>query len=259
MLVTEVATLHLVRESFPDRPAFGAAVSRAILERVAARELPDTARLGRPGRIVAFGKQDVASLGYREAVVAARGAGFAAIQRLAGGRAAVYTEGTLSLSHACADRHPTQRTRSRFEEMAGMLRDALSSLGADARVGEVPGEYCPGAFSVNAGGRTKLVGIGQRVIVGGAHVGAVVVVSGSDAIRDVLIPVYRALGLSWDPETVGSVVDEVPGVGLAEVEEAILRELARRNELVEASLDPATLALAEAREARHEAPAMIDR
>jgi hypothetical protein len=36
--------LHLVRESFPDRPAFGAAISRAILERVAAGDDTQTAK-----------------------------------------------------------------------------------------------------------------------------------------------------------------------------------------------------------------------
>ena len=38
--------------------------------------------------------------------------------------------------------------------MSGLVRDALSRVGvADPRVGEVPGEYCPGAYSVNARGR----------------------------------------------------------------------------------------------------------
>ena len=248
--------LHLVRESFPERPAFGAAISRAILERVAAGELPQTARLGRPGRIVAFGKQDTASPRYRDAVAAARAAGFAAVERLAGGRAAAYTEGTLSLSSAFAERRPASGTRRRFAELAELIRSALAGLGVDARVGDVPGEYCPGVFSVNAGGRTKLAGIGQRLITGAAHVGAVVVVEGSDAIREVLIPVYRALGLDWDPATVGSVADEVPGIGLAEVEGAILAELARRHELVEVALDAQTIALAEVRAPDHEAPTM---
>ena len=89
---------------------------------------------------------------------------------------------------------------------------ALARLGVDARVGEVPGEYCPGAFSVNARGRTKLAGVGQRLISGAAHLGGVVVVRDSAGVRDVLIPVYEALGLEWDPETTGSVEDEVPGV-----------------------------------------------
>ena len=49
-----------------------------------------------------------------------------------------------------ADPQPPKRTYERFEEVAGLIADALRALGVDARVGEVPGEYCPGAYSVNA-------------------------------------------------------------------------------------------------------------
>jgi hypothetical protein len=136
--------------------------------------------------------------------------------------------------------------------MAGLLAAALAALGIDARVGEVPGEYCPGAWSVNARGRTKLVGIGQRLIAGGAHRGAVIVVGGSERIRQVLVPVYDALGLAWDPATAGSVEDEVGEVGLDAVEQAILSELAGRYRLSERGLDAVTLELAARLEPDHQ-------
>ena len=80
----------------------------------------------------------------------------------------------------------------------------------DARVGEVPGEYCPGEYSVNAARpAASSSGIGQRVIKGAAHIGGVIVVAGRERVRDVLVPVYEALGLEWDPATAGSVEDEV--------------------------------------------------
>jgi octanoyl-[GcvH]:protein N-octanoyltransferase len=128
---------------------------------------------------------------------------------------------------------------------------ALRRLGADARVGEVPREYCPGAWSVNARGRTKLAGIGQRLIAGGAHAGGVIVVTGSELLRGALEPVYEALELDWDPATAGSVEDEVPGVGLDAVEEAIIAELGTALTLVEGELDAETLALAERLEDGH--------
>ena len=56
------------------------------------------------------------------------------------------------------------------------------------------------------------MGVGQRIIGGAAHVGGVIVVSGSDRVRQVLVPVYRALGLEWNPDTVGSLEDEIPGM-----------------------------------------------
>ena len=60
-------------------------------------------------------------------------------------------------------------TRERFERLGGVIVRALRGLGVDARVGEVEGEYCPGAWSVNARGQIKLAGIGQRMIAGAAH------------------------------------------------------------------------------------------
>jgi octanoyl-[GcvH]:protein N-octanoyltransferase len=241
--------LRLLRERFPDRPAFGTAVSEAILTRVAAGELPPTLRLHRPGRELAFSKQDRLAPGFERAVAAASAAGFEPVLRLAGGRAAAFHEGTLALARATPDPHPARNTKARFEEISGVVTAALATLGIDARVGEVPGEYCPGAWSVNARGRLKLVGIGQRLIAGGAHIGVVVVVTDSALLRRALEPVYDALELEWDPATAGAVEDEAPGVTLGGVEEAILAELSRSTPLEPATLDAATLALAERLEA----------
>jgi hypothetical protein len=94
---------------------------------------------------------------------------------------------------------------------------------------------------VNEGGKRKLAGIGQRVIHGGAHVGTVVVVDDAESIRSVLEPVYAALELDWDPATVGAV--ERPWEA---VRDALLAAYAARYELVSASLDAATLELAQA-------------
>lgn len=240
----ELPTLRLLRDSFADRPAFGTAVSEAILTRVAAGELPAALRLHRPGAELALSKQDAVSAGFETAVAAGHAAGFEPVLRLAGGRAAAFHEGTIALSRATPEREPARSTRPRFEEVSGAVAAALRALGVDARVGEVPGEYCPGAWSVNARGATKLVGIGQRLVSGGAHVGAVVVVSGAQRLRALLVDVYEALGLEWDPATMGSVEDEIGQVGMEEVEEAIIAEVGATWELVPAALDAETLALA---------------
>jgi lipoate-protein ligase A len=244
-------SLRLIRQGFPDRPAFGTAVSEAILTRVAAGELPATIRVHRPARELAFSKQDRAAPGFEAAVAAAREAGYEPVVRLAGGRAAVFTEGTLALAWATPAERPVAGTRDRFEVLAGIVVAALRSLGVDARVGEIPGEYCPGAWSINAGGRTKLAGIGQRLISGAAHSGAVLVVTGSDAVREALEPAYAALELEWDPSTAGSIEDEVPATTLDAAETALEAELTARYELVDAELDDATLELAAELEAGH--------
>ena len=234
--------LRLIRHSFPDQPELSTEISRTILSRVAAGELPPTIRIHRPGNEVAFGRQDVASPGYEAAAEAARAAGFAAVERLAGGRAAVFHTGTIAIARAYADPQPPKRTYARFDEMADLIAAALQGLGVDARIGEVPGEYCPGAYSVNARGQTKLAGIGQRMIRGGAHVGGVVVASGGRGVAHVLEPVYAALELDFDPATSGSVSEELArAVDPGELEEAIIGELTKHYELVDAVLDEQTV------------------
>jgi octanoyl-[GcvH]:protein N-octanoyltransferase len=239
---------QLVSHAFTDRPAYDTAVSRAILERVARDELPDTVRIARPGAMVAFGKQDVSSPGYAKAAAAARDHGFDAVKRLAGGRAAVFHEQTVAFAWARRNADPWPGTHDRFREVAAAITRALQALGVDARTGEVPGEYCPGEYSINARGRTKLVGIGQRIIKGASHIGGVIVVGDSARIGDVLIPVYDALGLAWDPDTSGSIEDEIGPVAFEDIAAAIRAELPP---LTEATLDDATLALAEALEPQH--------
>jgi octanoyl-[GcvH]:protein N-octanoyltransferase len=246
--------IQLVGDSFPDRPAFDTAVSRALMERVAARELPEAMRVARPGAMVAFGRQDVNAAGYGQAVRAARAGGFEAVERLAGGRAAVFHEQTVALAWAVAERDALTGTHRRFVKLAAAVAAALDALGVDARVGEVPGEYCPGEYSLNARGRKKLVGIGQRVIGGGAHLGAVVVVDGAERVREVLIPVYSALGLEWDPDTTGSIADEVGKIEWVDVERALLAALESRFQLEEAAVDDQTLALATRLEGEHLSP-----
>src|SRR5262245_56679421 len=102
--------LRLIRHSFPNQPELSTAISRTILTRVAAGGLPPTVRIHRPGREVAFGRQDLANAGYEAAAEAARATGFAAVERLAGGRAAVFHEGTIAIARAFADPLPPKRT-----------------------------------------------------------------------------------------------------------------------------------------------------
>jgi octanoyl-[GcvH]:protein N-octanoyltransferase len=249
-----VTPLRLLRDSFEDDPALDTAVSRALMLRVAAGELPETLRIARPGAFVAFAKRDAVTEGYRAAVAAAREAGFEAVLRLAGGRAAIFHEGTIELGHARPDAAPRAGIHERFESTAGRIVTALRRLGVDARVGEVQGEYCPGRYSVNARGEAKLAGIGQRVVAGGSHTGVVLVVSGEDRIKGVLVPVYEALELPWRPEATGSVAAEDGEIGWGEVAEALVEEYARHYELVDAELDEDTLALARRLAPEHRPP-----
>jgi octanoyl-[GcvH]:protein N-octanoyltransferase len=220
------------------------------LIRASRNEIPETLRLYRPNSIVAFGRQDQASDGFPKAVLAAKSHGFGTVLRLAGGRAAVFDVDTIAFARAIPDSDPTSRTFARFKETAAILASALGTLGVDARVGAVPLEYCPGDYSVNARGEKKLVGIGQRLISKAAHVGGVIVVGGSERVREVLMDVYEALELTWNPETVGAVSEEEK-VSWDRVAEAVVNEFGQRFDIEEVTLDSATLALAETLEHRH--------
>ena len=212
----------------PQQPGLDTGISHAIVTAVGEGRLGETFRLHRTTRIVAFGRQDRVASGYRQAVAAARAAGYVPIERLAGGRAAVFGEGTLAFSWAIPAPEPRAAITERFQAVSALMRDAFTGLGLDAHIGELPGEYCPGAYSVNIGGVAKVMGVGQRLVRGAAHVGGVIVVDGGRRIAEVLSPVYRALGLAWDPRTSGDLQDSLPDVTLQVVTEAVVARLAER-------------------------------
>jgi octanoyl-[GcvH]:protein N-octanoyltransferase len=88
-------SVPLYTEGFPERPAYAEALTHALLDRANAGELEEAVRLCVPGRLVSFGKLDAFAPGFGAAVAAAERAGFAAVHRVGGGRAAVFHEGTI--------------------------------------------------------------------------------------------------------------------------------------------------------------------
>jgi lipoate-protein ligase A len=244
--------LALLDERFPGRPVYDTAVSHALLRRVAKHELPESMRLYEPDDVALFSLLDARRPGFPAALLAAREQGCGAALRLAGGHAALFHRRCLAFSWAIPDEEARHGIRRRFEQLSGWVAGALRRLGVDARVGEVPGEYCPGEYSVNAGGRIKLMGVGQRVIRGAAHVGGVIVVEDSDRIREVLVPVYRALELEWNSTSAGAVSDVVAGVTPNAVRGALLEELLASRTPISSRFDSATLTLADELVAWHE-------
>ena len=246
--------MRLLRDSFPERPALDIAVSHALLTRVARGELGPTVRLYRPAPTLAFGRLDALRPGFAEAGDAARDAGFQPIVRLAGGHAAAYHEQSLIYEEIVPERDVTAGLHDRFRDAADLLAGALAGLGVETQVGEIAGEYCPGAYTVSAAGRVKLVGSAQRAVRGGALLSAFILVGGGDRLRGVLFDVYRALEIAWRPATAGALDDVAPGVTPEAVEEAVLAARGEDVELTDATVDPATLDLARALEERHHWP-----
>lgn len=197
---------------------------------VAAARTPDVPGpvllLSRTSPTAAFSRRDALLPGYARAVELAEAAGFEPVVRPVGGHLAVYDEGSVVVH--LWNRHPDPRRdlRERFAVAGAAVAAALADLGVpDVGVGPVPGEFCDGEWSVNVAGRAKLVGTGQRLFRTGFLFSAVVMAAGASAARDALTPAYDALGLPFDPATVGCVQDWVPGVGVREVADQVASRL----------------------------------
>jgi octanoyl-[GcvH]:protein N-octanoyltransferase len=246
------ANADLLEGSAGDDPALDVALPHALLNLVAQGCRGAVVRSYRPAPTVAFGRRDAQLPGLAGAAAAARRRGFASVVRSAGGRAAAYHRGCVVFDEVMPAQDSIAGIHARFAQDAERHARALRTLGVDARVGEVRGEYCPGEFSVNARGETKLIGAAQRIIRGGWLLSTVIVVESGRDIRAVLEDVYRELELEWDPGTAGSVTDEVPGVSVDAVRAALLRQYELRYRLTSVRLAPAELAAARRLLPRHQ-------
>lgn len=218
-------------------PAEDLEFALTLLGRARQGSLGNTLRIYRPRPTVAFGQRDARLPGFEAAVQACRDRGFEPLVRKAGGRAAAYHEGTLVVDHIEPHADAVAGAKGRFGAFGELLAEALRSLGVAAAVGEIPGEYCPGEFSVHGqdpafpAHLVKLVGTAQRVVSGGWLFSSVIVVEDSKPIRDVLTASYAALGLDWDPSTAGAIDDLVPNLNVQAVEDAVVRAFAGYAEL----------------------------
>ena len=215
----------LVRGDGSTAPQRDMDLSPELLAAFADPEVRGRLRAYSPRPTAAFSRIDALAGGFPAAQDAARAHGFAPVVRPAGGRLAAYHEGALVLDLVA--RHPDARRhyRERFALLGEHLAAGLRTLGVPAGVGAVPGEYCPGEFSVHAGA-TKLVGTAQRLTRYGYLFSAVILVADPEPVRAVLVDAYAALGLEWRPASVGAVVDHAPGVTTAAVAAAVLEGLA---------------------------------
>lgn len=159
-------------------------------------------RVWRPGRQVAFGRRDTRSDGYDDACAAAADDGFPSVERRVGGRAVAYADSTVAFARI----EPVEDFRTglgeRYDDLVTDVQRACWRLGAPAQRGEPPGSFCPGAHSLQYVG--KLAGVAQRVTSSAALVSGVLVVDSHEELANVLDRVYGALGVPFDPATVGS-------------------------------------------------------
>ncbi|MDZ7702480.1 MAG: lipoate--protein ligase family protein [Halobacteriales archaeon] len=183
-------------------PEADAEHTTALLEAAVEADEP-ALRVWRPPKQLAFGRRDGRADGYGAAREIAASNGFPPRERRTGGRAVAYTGTTVSFALAVPIEDVRVGLAERYDEAAMAVQRALWRLGVPAQQGEPDEAFCPGNHSLSW--RGKVAGLAQRVQRGVALVGGIVVVDGHEAIADVLEPVYAALEVPFDPDTVGSV------------------------------------------------------
>jgi octanoyl-[GcvH]:protein N-octanoyltransferase len=243
--------VELLRDRHPEDPVLDTAITHALLREVGAGDRGAVARVFGPGATMAFGRLDALGDGYDDARAAALAHGYTPLLRLGGGHAAGYDAGSVLVELIRPVETIADGVHERFGAATALLVESLAPLGIAAQVGELPGEYCAGQWSINAAG-LKLAGIAQRTIRGASLVTAMVIVEGGDRLRAALVDVYAALDLDWRPATAGAADDLVGSLTAAEVERALVATLAGHEQLVSGTLEAATLALAQTLRGAHE-------
>jgi octanoyl-[GcvH]:protein N-octanoyltransferase len=218
------------------------AVAHALVRRASTGDLTEALRIYRPtAPVVVFGRRDTRLPGFDAAVRSARAAGFEPLVRAVGGRPVAYTPQALVIDHVKHEPLAPDGLESRFQYFGELYATLLRDSGIDARVGAVPGEYCPGAHSVNARGVVKLVGTGQRVV-RNAWLFSTLVILGDDArLRPLLTDIHHHLDLPFDATSVGSLRSEVAGFAADAFERRVVAAYGGPEQV---ALDDATIELA---------------
>jgi octanoyl-[GcvH]:protein N-octanoyltransferase len=203
----------LVAEPFTD-PEDGFGLQQAILEEVAAGEREAVALMWSSSRYVGATRSETRLQGFEAATKAASDLGFPVLVRNSGGGAVAANRGSLSFSLTFPVEDLRHGLYERYAEGLDLIASALRRVGVEAERGEVDGEFCPGAYSVRSGGPSgiKHAGLAQRVTRRAARLEALILVSETAEIRDILGRFYGLLGLPFRPESIGDLPVDVPRV-----------------------------------------------
>ncbi|WP_049900784.1 lipoate--protein ligase family protein [Halococcus agarilyticus] len=174
--------------------------TRELFAHTAATGEP-TVRAWTPHRQIAFGRRDTRADGYDRAREAAEAHEFPPVEREVGGRAVAYTGSTVAFART--EPAEGRNIQQRYARATADLQGAFDRLGVEAREGEPPESFCPGSHSLQADG--KIAGLAQRVTGDAALVAGIVVTRDAAAMARVLEPIYDALDVAFDPDSIGSV------------------------------------------------------
>ena len=233
--------MDLLTVAHPDEPALDMALTQALLDAVARGGGGKAIRVFRPGATLAFGRLDRLRPGFAQACRVAVAHGYEPLVRLAGGRAVAYDPDCVLVELVRPQPRIVGGLEERFAELAGLLHDALKAEQIEVEMGERPGEYCPGRYSLHLPGGPKIAGIAQRVVLGASLTTAVLVVRGGEALRATIVDVYAGLDLDVDGKSAGALSDHHPGVSAADIAQRICALVATRHGAVVADPDPEVL------------------
>jgi octanoyl-[GcvH]:protein N-octanoyltransferase len=194
------------------RPEDGFGLQQAVLEEVADGSRGATALLWTSSRYVGATHPETHLPGFDEAARLTEERGFPVLVRNSGGGAVAANEGCVSFSLTSPVKDLRHGLYDRYTEGVDLVVAALNKLGVAAEAGEVEGEFCPGAYSVRSGGYSgvKIAGLAQRVTRRAARVEALVLITQTTELRDVLRLFYDALELPFRPESIA----DLPGANV---------------------------------------------
>ncbi|MEU1971330.1 lipoate--protein ligase family protein [Microbacterium sp. NPDC019599] len=216
----------VIRQTVAGTAADDLETSVVLLRRVASGEIaePRVVRLYTPQPTLAMSRRESRMPGFSRARESAEARGFEPAVRPTGGRAVAYDESCLILDLICRDDGGMDQNEF-FGRAGGTIVDALRDLDVDARLGPVPGEYCPGEFSINSRGEVKLMGTSQRAVRGARLLSGMLAFGEVDHLVEVLVEANRALELDWRAQTFGTMKREAPHLSRTSVEDGLIRAL----------------------------------
>ena len=216
-------------------PIRDASVAARLLKYSVENSAGAFARIYRPARTLAFTSRDSSTPGYEQAKKRARELGFEPILRSPGGRAVAYHEESVVLDLLSSDPNPHALINARFKSVGELFVESFRRLGIEARIGEIPREYCPGKYSV-VGENVKFVGTAQRIMRGGWLLGGSVIVRNAAPVREVLGHVYQAMNVDMDQSTVAALNEYDSHLSVDDVIHSLTDVMKENFEIIECDL-----------------------
>lgn len=211
-------------------PEDGFGLQQAVLEEVGSGATEPAALLWSSEPYAGLTRPETRLPGFPEAAKRMQEIGVPVLVRNSGGGAAAANAGSLSFSMTFPVEDLRHGLYERYAEGSRVIVAALERLGVETEEGEVEREFCPGAYSVRAGGPQgiKVAGLAQRVTRSAARVEALILVSDTTGVRETLSLLYPALGLPFRPEGIGDLTGKEGPLTVTQVVGALSEELARR-------------------------------